>query len=170
MDDHQLIFAWDMATKTGWAVGRDGREVYSGMKNFALRRGETQGILFMQFSNFVSYLVSSNKGPGDKLIFVYEEAHFRGGAATQVCVGLRGVLLESAARLGAEVMSVRTRELKMFATGKGNASKEEMVIAARERGGPQNGPIIDDNHADALWLLWYAQEMLGKDGRKERAA
>ncbi len=42
--------------------------------------------------------------------------------------------------------------IKKHATGKGNASKEEMVASARVRG---HTPV-DDNEADALALLHWA--------------
>lgn len=41
-------------------------------------------------------------------------------------------------------------EIKRHATGKGNASKSDMMAAAVSR---WQRPIIDDNEADALWLL-----------------
>ena len=42
--------------------------------------------------------------------------------------------------------------IKKHATGKGNASKDEMVASARARG---HTPV-DDNEADALALLSWA--------------
>ena len=50
---------------------------------------------------------------------------------------------------------VHSGTLKKFATGKGNASKERMLELAIETWGAQ---IIDDNEADARWLLYYAQK------------
>jgi len=45
--------------------------------------------------------------------------------------------------------------IKKHVTGKGNASKDEMVAAVRARG---HAPI-DDNEADAIALLYLAREM-----------
>jgi Holliday junction resolvasome RuvABC endonuclease subunit len=47
--------------------------------------------------------------------------------------------------------------IKKHATGKGNASKEEMIAAARAKG---FNPT-DDNQADALMLLCFAIEQEG---------
>lgn len=44
--------------------------------------------------------------------------------------------------------------LKKFATGKGNASKQEMIDAANESGAPD---LDDDNVADAWWLMSVAE-------------
>ena len=46
-------------------------------------------------------------------------------------------------------------EIKRFATGKGNANKEAMKEAARLRFPAV--AILDDNHADALFLLGLAE-------------
>ena len=45
--------------------------------------------------------------------------------------------------------------IKKHATGKGNASKDEMIAAARQLG---HSPA-DDNEADALALLAYARSL-----------
>jgi Holliday junction resolvasome RuvABC endonuclease subunit len=42
---------------------------------------------------------------------------------------------------------VRPTQLKKYATGKGNASKKEMMTAARS-----HVQVTDDNQADAFWL------------------
>ena len=44
--------------------------------------------------------------------------------------------------------------IKKFATGKGNASKDEVIAAMRAKG----HPVTDDNEADALALLHWAIE------------
>lgn len=54
-----------------------------------------------------------------------------------------------------EYSPVHSSELKKFATGKGNAPKERMLELAIETWGAH---IIDDNEADARWLLYYAQK------------
>jgi Holliday junction resolvasome RuvABC endonuclease subunit len=71
-------------------------------------------------------------------------------------------------RIGCVGIPVGT--IKKFATGKGNASKEEMIAAARSRG---FNPA-DDNEADALALLFLALKArdcraAGPSGPSERA-
>ena len=46
-------------------------------------------------------------------------------------------------------------ELKKFATGKGNANKEQMIAAAKER---WPGREYTDNEADAAWVAAYGAE------------
>lgn len=50
---------------------------------------------------------------------------------------------------------VPPRSLKLFVTGKGTASKEEMVAAVQEKWAPD---IKDDNVADAMGLAMMAKE------------
>ena len=60
---------------------------------------------------------------------------------------------------GANTTTSRTKgvpvgTIKKHATGKGNAGKSEMIVAAKVRG---HNPV-DDNEADALALLHWAIE------------
>jgi len=146
------ILALDMATKTGWAALFDGK-VISGVQNFKLKRGESPGMLFLRFRAWLRDVRELT----DRIDLVaYEQAHHRGGAATQVCVGLMTDALAFAAEIGAEAMPVHTGTLTLWATGKGNASKAMMIEAAKARGyNPE-----DDNEADALLILEHAIDEL----------
>lgn len=63
---------------------------------------------------------------------------------------LHGVLRERVGRLGLVLQAVPPATLKQAATGKGNATKEQMVARAVELG----GDVANDDEADA-WLLWF---------------
>ena len=52
-------------------------------------------------------------------------------------------------------LGVPVGTIKKHATGKGNASKDEMVASVRARGYTP----ADDNEADAIALLYLAREM-----------
>jgi Holliday junction resolvasome RuvABC endonuclease subunit len=143
------ILALDTATKTGWALYVTGQETQrSGVQEFALRRGESPGMRFLRFR---AWLREMHELANKIDVVVYEQAHHRGGAATQLCVGMVTDVLAWAADIGAETMPIHTGALKKFATGKGNAGKSEMVKAARGRGYDPE----DDNAADACLLLEY---------------
>ncbi len=83
----------------------------------------------------------------------------RGGAATELAVGLVTDTLAEAARSEVEHMPVHTGALKKWATGKGNTGKAGMIERAEELF--PGLEIIDDNHADALLLLSYGLEEVG---------
>lgn len=147
------ILTLDLATKTGWATFFDNK-ASSGVQEFGLQRGESAGMRFLRFRAWLKKM--SEYAPGKIDVIAYEQAHHRGGAATQLCVGLVTDVLAFAADIGAETMPVHTGTLKKYATGKGNAGKELMVLAARERGYTPT----DDNEADACLLLEYALDNL----------
>ncbi len=89
---------------------------------------------------------------------VYEETFSKGAYAARVLHGFLAMLQftfaqrykDHGTRLTMEKVHAMT--LKKFATGRGNASKNDMIAAAKARGWePQ-----DDNEADALFLLDFA--------------
>lgn len=141
-----MILALDLATRTGWAVGSE-----SGVIDLHPGRGDSPGIRFLKLRSF---LETTRKAYPSLELVVYERAHHRGGAATEVCVGLATHVQSWCAEHGIEHMAVPTRTLKMYATGKGNASKEDMLAAASARW--PGRLFVDDNHVDAAWLLSYA--------------
>lgn len=142
------IVALDLATKTGWACLIEGK-VSSGVQVFDLKRGESPGMRFLRLRAWLDEMIVLS---GKLDVVVFEQAHHRGGAATQLCVGMATEVLAWAAKIGAETMPVHTGTLKKFATGKGNAGKPEMIDAAKRMG---YSPA-DDNEADACCLLEYA--------------
>lgn len=56
-------------------------------------------------------------------------------------------------------MLVPPATLKTYATGKGNADKVQMVVAARDRLGYEG---TNDNEADAMWLNALAYHLAGQ--------
>jgi hypothetical protein len=142
-----IILALDLSTRTGWATNYPRQ---SGTQDFELRRGESPGMRCR------AWLTEMLKLLGRIDLIVFEQAHHRGGAATACCVGLVATAQAFAAEHGIELMAVHTGELKRWATGKGNASKQMMVQAARDSGWTP----ADDNEADAELLLEYAMKAL----------
>lgn len=144
------ILALDTATKTGWCVWENGI-IESGVQDFSKKRGESNGLMFLRFRKWILDLCFCINPD----LIVYEMAHHRGGAATEICVNLTGRVQEIAAQLEIESAPVRTTTLKKHATGKGNADKAAMIESARQIIGRDP---IDDNEADAVCIAKYAQE------------
>lgn len=147
------ILGLDCATKTGWCIVEDGEIVESGVQSFAKKRGESNGILFMRFRKWLKDLVEMIEPD----VITYERAHFRGGAATEIGVGLQTRAMEAAADFGIESCPYTTGEIKKRATGMGNAGKPEMIAAAEPILGR---PPIDDNEADAVFVALLGHENL----------
>lgn len=147
------ILALDCATKTGWALCRDGVIEESGVQEFSLQRGESPGMRFLRFRRWLM-----NFGATIPDVVVYEQSHHRGGAATELCVGMTTRAQEWAAEIQAESLPVHSGRLKKWATGNGAAGKEQMIEAAAVKTGIT---ILDDNHADAILLALYAWAEVG---------
>lgn len=158
-----IILGLDCSTKTGWCLLRDGIVVESGTMDFSKQRGESNGIMFIKFRRFLSsisgshekvYGFSSWSNPEMKIdLAVYEQAHHRGGAATEICVGMTTRVQEWAESQRIEYVPVHSATLKKFALGKGRGDKSEMIKAAQRF---VSRPPIDDNEADAILLAIFA--------------
>lgn len=150
MTAKKKILGMDPATKTGWCLLEwDGSYVESGVQDFTKRRGETNGLMFLRFSKWLDELLDTV----DVGIIAYERAHFRGGAATEVCVGLQTHLQSRAAGWQIPTAPIHTGTLKKFACGSGRADKRQMVVAAATLFGRD---AIDDNEADAAHAARFA--------------
>ena len=161
------ILALDCATKTGWAICERGKIGESGVQEFALQRGESNGMRFLRFTRWLAGMADPACVPPPLRIdlIAFEAAHHRGGAATEICVGMTTRAQELAANIKAECLPVHTGRLKKWATGNGAASKDAMIREASKRWddwGVEN-PILDDNHADAILLALYAWSEVGHD-------
>ena len=149
-----ITLGLDCATKTGFAFYdvREGRIIESGIQDFSKKRGESNGLMFLKFRKWLKQLIELQKPD----IVGYEQAHHRGGAATEICVGMTTRVQEICADLGIESAPIPSKTLKLFAVGKGNAGKPEMIKAASKILG--RVPISSDE-ADAIHIaIWCGKE------------
>lgn len=137
------ILALDLATKTGYAMNEPD---VSGTEDFSLRRGDSPGIRYLRFVSWLEEIIAKSRPD----IVVAEQAHHRGGAATEVAAGFQTHMQSTCAKHGVEFTTRHTGTIKKHATGKGNAGKDEMMAAFVQKWGREPK---DDNHADAMWLL-----------------
>lgn len=146
-----MILGLDMATKTGWCLmDFQGKVIASGVQDFSKRRGESNGLMFLRFRN---WLYDSFNHSTKITIVAYERAHMRGGAATEVCMGLQTHAQSFSADVGAEMAPVPTTTLKKWATGSGRADKDAMKYRAASFIGRDP---VDDNEADAILVAAWA--------------
>jgi len=91
-------------------------------------------------------------------LVVYEMAHHRGGYATELLLGMVTRVQEFCTRYGIDYTSIHSAILKKTATGKGKASKEQMIEVAE---GIVGRKVLDDNEADAILLIRAAKVSVG---------
>jgi len=145
------ILALDLATRCGWAHSCGA----SGVWDLRPKTDESAG---MRLIRLRAKLEEVRKSVGVGLV-VFEAFKFIRNHASGSVVQpeMQGVL-----KLWCEENEIMYRsytpgQIKKFATGKGNANKQAMLEAAREKWGDM---VVDDNHADALWLLELAKSDL----------
>ena len=152
----RTILALDLGTRTGWAVlPRSGR-IASGVTEFRPGRFQGAGMAFLRFEKFLADL-DRDAGPFDAVVFEEVRAH-AGTLAAQVYGGFLAHLTAWCERQAVPYLGVPVATIKRHATGKGNASKDEVIAAMRKRSFAPG----DDNEADALALLdWAIEQKLG---------
>ena len=151
-----MILAIDPGTKCGWALHDGARVVESGTWDLSLRRGDSRG---MRYVYLRAKLNAIGSGYGVPDLVVVEQAHHRGGAATEYAYGVSTRVEEWCADFNAEHTTAHGATVKKFATGKGNAGKPAMVAAAEKRW--PGHQCVDDNEADARWIAEWAAEQYG---------
>ena len=151
------LLALDLGTTTGWALrGRDGH-ISSGSQSFRPHRFEGGGMRFLRFARFLTDIQQCNDGLE---LIVFEEVRRHAGVdAAHAYGGFLGQLTAWCEHHQIPYQGIPVGTIKKHATGKGNASKDEMVASVRTRG---HAPA-DDNEADAIALLYLALEM-GTEG------
>ena len=149
------ILALDLGTITGWALrGSDGH-ITSGSESFRPQRFEGGGMRYLRFKRWLTEIKQSC----DSIDAVYfEEVRRHAGVdAAHAYGGFMAHLTAWCEHHQIPYQGVPVGTIKKHATGKGNASKAEMIAAAKARG---HDPV-DDNHADALALLDWAMAQGG---------
>jgi Holliday junction resolvasome RuvABC endonuclease subunit len=151
------VLALDLGTKTGFAI-MNGGVVTSGTHR--LRRDvKASGVRFLEFRN---WLIATIDTCGiDTVYFERVYAH-KGTDAAHVYGGFMYTLAAVCVEKKIVCVGVPVSTIKKFATGNGNATKEEMIAAARSRG---LNPV-DDNEADALAILFLALKTMKRDGNR----
>jgi len=143
------ILALDAATKTGFAIAENSKIYESGVQDFSKKRGESNGMMFIRFRKWLRNIIETTQPD----VVVYERAHFRGGAATELCVGLQTRIQEVCEELRINYDAVHTATIKRYATGKGSAKKADIMNWAEKI---LRRPPIDDNEADAVAMACWA--------------
>jgi Holliday junction resolvasome RuvABC endonuclease subunit len=150
------ILALDLGTTTGWALrGSDG-VITSGSANFRPQRFEGGGMRFLRFKRWLAELKDMTGGV-DALHFEEVRRHVSTDAA-HAYGGFLATLTAWCENHQIPYQGVPVGTIKKHATGKGNASKEQVIAVMTARG---HAPV-DDNEADALALLHWA--IAGQEG------
>ena len=145
-----IILALDLGTNTGWALSQSSN-ITSGSQSFKPGRFEGGGMRYLRFQ---SWLQEMNSLAGGIEMVCFEEVRRHMGVDAAHAYG--GFLSQLSSWCEAEQIpyqGIPVGTIKKHITGKGNASKAQMIKAVEALG---FNPV-DDNEADALALLNLAK-------------
>ena len=165
------LLALDIGTTTGWAMN-SGAEYRWG--HFDLKPGpmDSHGMRYVSLKRELACLFTA----GVDLVVYETNAFTRGKAATTMMAGYVATLQAFCLELPepVEYKGVPVVEIKFHATGRGNASKSQMVWSAtlavsgnprlpsqREKVTLTANVDLTEDEADAICLLDYAREVWG---------
>ena len=152
------ILALDLGTTTGWALrGSDGN-VTSGSESFRPQRFEGGGMRFLRFKRWLTELKAVADGI-DALHFEEVRRHVSTDAA-HAYGGFLATLTAWCEHHQIPYQGVPVGTIKKHATGKGNAGKDEVLLAVSRRY-PQ-APIVNNDQADAVTLAAMGARLLGE--------
>ena len=146
------ILALDLGTHTGWALLQLDDTITSGTEHFKPHRFEGGGMRFLRFKQWLNELLAASVHIN--AVYFEEVRRHAGVDAAHAYGGFMGHLTAWCELHNIPYQGVPVGTIKKHATGKGNAVKSEMIVAAKVRG---HNPV-DDNEADALALLYWAIE------------
>ncbi len=154
---HTCVLALDLGTTTGWALKTRNGQIVHGFMSFKPQRFEGGGMRYLRFKRWLSEVPAF----ADEIQSVYfEEVRRHNGVdAAHVYGGLMATLTTWCEHYNIPYQGVPVGTIKKHATGKGNASKTEVIAAMRALG----HPVTDDNEADALAILHWAIDTQGEN-------
>lgn len=146
-----IILALDLGTHCGYACSNN----LSGVWELKPKTTESAGERYRKFAEYLDTFLRLNK----VTYVVYEEVHAHAAVeAAHVFGGLQAILQTTCLSLGIEYKGVGVGTIKKHATGNGHSKKDAMIASASLKFKSVN--VIDDNHADALWLLDYSKTII----------
>jgi len=141
-----IVIGIDPGTKCGWSVLKDGKRIASGTWDLSSRRHEGGGMRYLRCRKYFENLLASVEVNA----VAYEEVRRHMGVdAAHVYGGIVGQITAVCEDKKIPFKGIPVGTVKITATGKGRASKQQMIDTANEEFSIE---VVDDNEADALWI------------------
>ena len=149
------ILALDLGSTTGWAIRNSRCRILHGTAEFRPSRFEGGGMRYLRFGRWLEQTLEVTGGI-DAVYFEEVRRHI-GTDAAHTYGGFLAALTSWCEAKGIAYQGVPVGTIKRYATGKGNADKQAMVAAVRDRGFKP----ADDNEADAIAILLWSLDTQG---------
>ena len=155
-----VILALDLGTTTGWALRSANGPVAHGFVSFKSQRFEGGGMRYLRFGRWLADMLTLNAPKtgaqanltGIEAVYFEEVRRHASTDSAHVYGGLMATLTSWCEHHKIPYQGVPVGTIKKHATGKGNASTDDMIAAMAGMG----YQVTDDNVADALALLHWA--------------
>jgi Holliday junction resolvasome RuvABC endonuclease subunit len=150
------ILALDLGTRLGYAVGINGKLLISATVEHKSGRYNGGGMRFLKFRSWLTEVYESTKF--DRIYFEEVRRHLSVDSA-HVYGGFLAMLRAWCEERSIPYEGLPVGTIKKDATGKGNASKSDVVKAMNVRWNTaldESDKTADDNEADALAILHCA--------------
>ena len=154
-DSISSVLALDLGSTTGWAVRTARCRILHGTAEFRPSRYEGGGMRYLRFGKWLDQTLEITGGID--AVYFEEIRRHAGTDAAHVHGGLLATLSSWCEQHYLPYQGVPVGTIKRYATGKGNADKQAMIAAVRERGFDPS----DDNEADAIAILLWALDTNG---------
>ena len=152
LGENGAILALDLGTVTGWALRHPDGAITSGTVSFRPDRFEGGGMRYLRFKHWLTEVKSTTGGID--AVYLEEVRRHAGTTAAHIYGGFLAHATAWCEHHGIAYQGVPVGTIKRHVTGKGNAPKQAVIDAVRERG---FNPA-DDNEADAIALVLWALE------------
>jgi crossover junction endodeoxyribonuclease RuvC len=150
------ILALDLGTKCGFCLGVSSQTAVSGVWDLKHDRFAGGGMRYVRFRSKLNEV----RAALPISLVVFEEVRKHAGTdAAHVYGGLMAILTEWCESKMIPYQGVPVGTIKKHWTGKGNASKDQMIAECNRR----EMAVVDDNEADAIALFDYAITDAGDD-------
>jgi len=142
------ILALDLGVSFGYAHR-------GGSGTIKLKKGKSKvgGAPDPRYAEFQDWLIGALRLYEIQHVVFENVRHHSGTLASHMWGGWHAILHIECHAFGITLEGITVQDIKQRATGKGNASKNEMMAAALNRLGKK---VINDDEADALWLYDFA--------------
>lgn len=157
----KIILALDLGAKTGWALGRHEGLRFGyyghGTEDFTPEAREGEGMRYLNFKRWLTEIKNTFDVGIDEIIYEDVKRHLS-AASAHAFGGYRATMMLWAEHHKIAYTPVGVMVLKKAFAGHGHASKEDMIRTVAEK---MKITALDDNEADALAILWWAQQRGG---------
>lgn len=141
------LLALDLGTTTGWALQHEGGQIISGTVNLKPGRYDGGGMRYLRFRHWLDEMSHI----GHCTVLFEEVRRHVGTDAAHVYGGFLATLSSWCEEEGWPYQGIPVGTIKRAATGRGNATKEQVLSAVRSRGFVPT----DSNEADALAMILF---------------